>query len=62
MAEEGLNLSEIMKKAASMVGDSAEATTWRPAPPSGDKKEEFLEIVEDLVSPGHLRSVYSTAF
>ncbi len=51
MAERGLNLSEIMKKAASMVGGFGGGhNVAAGATIPGDKKEEFLEIVEDLVS------------
>ncbi|MFA6668994.1 MAG: DHH family phosphoesterase, partial [Candidatus Methanomethylophilaceae archaeon] len=51
MAERGLNLSEIMKKASSMVGGFGGGhNVAAGATIPGDKKEEFLEIVEDLVS------------
>ena len=51
MAERGLNLSEVMKKAASMVGGFGGGhNVAAGATIPDDRKEEFLDIVEDLVS------------
>ena len=51
LVDRGLNLSDVMKKAAGLVGGTGGGHTVAAGatiPP--EKKEEFLDIVEDLVS------------